>query len=64
MNRIKFDRNRKLFSKTGSRAFEQGGIFNSATPAVAGAKVFPVSPQDPSLSVASYDKQEYAEDLF
>jgi hypothetical protein len=46
------------------RAFEQGGIFIVPHLLCHGASVSPVSSEGPSHSIASYDMQGDAEDLF
>jgi hypothetical protein len=49
---------------SGLRAFEQGGIFIVPHLLWHGTSVFPVSPEGPPHSVASYDTQGGVEDLF
>jgi hypothetical protein len=49
---------------TALRAFEQGGIFIKPHLLRHGGSVFPVSSEGPPHSVASYDTQGDAEDLF
>jgi hypothetical protein len=46
------------------RAFEQGGIFIVPHLMRHGASVFHVSSEGPPHSIASYNSQGYAEDLF
>jgi hypothetical protein len=48
----------------GVQGFEQGGIFIVPHLLWHGASVFPVSSEGPPHSVASYDTQGDAEDLF